>query len=146
MWKTTVWPLCSIFSNSGHVFQWIKNTHKSSMQDTLRNIYTKFGFNWSSSFRGEEFCIIVNDDNRRRRWRMMTTTPSIGNSSHGLWPGELKKAGARTLFAHFCQFYTWKWQISLHPPPGSAIATFLLLFETLLIIFIMINQLLLQLS
>ena len=88
MWKTTVWPLCSIFSNGGHVFQWIKNPHTSSMQDTPRNIYAKFGSNLSSSFRGEEFCIIVNNDDDsqwRRQW-----TPSDGNSSRGLRPGELK--------------------------------------------------------
>ena len=46
-----------------------------SMQDTPRNIHTKFGSNWSSSIRGE-------DDYGRQ-------TPSDGNSSHGLWPGEL---------------------------------------------------------
>ena len=32
------------------------------MQDTPRNIYIMFGSNQSSSFRGGEFCIIVNDD------------------------------------------------------------------------------------
>ena len=32
------------------------------MQDTPRNIYTKLGSNQPSSFRGEEFWIIVNDD------------------------------------------------------------------------------------
>ena len=32
------------------------------MQDTQRKIHTKFGFNWTSSVRGEEFCIIVNDN------------------------------------------------------------------------------------
>ena len=37
------------------------------MQDTPRNIYTKFGSNLSYSFRGEEFCIIVNDDNNNER-------------------------------------------------------------------------------
>ena len=36
------------------------------MQDTPRNIQTKFGFNWSSSFRGKEFCIVVNDDDGRQ--------------------------------------------------------------------------------
>ena len=35
------------------------------MQDTPRNIYTKFGSNESSSFKGEEFCTIVNDDRQR---------------------------------------------------------------------------------
>ena len=68
MRKTTVWPLCSIFSNDGHVFQRIKNPHISSMHDTPRNIHTKFGSNWSSSFRGEEFWKIVNDEDGW--WRM----------------------------------------------------------------------------
>ena len=34
--------------------------HISSMQDTLRNIHTKLGSNWSSSVREEEFWKIVN--------------------------------------------------------------------------------------
>ena len=33
------------------------------MQDNPRNIYIKFGTNQSSSFRGEEFCMNINDDN-----------------------------------------------------------------------------------
>ena len=57
------------------------------MQDAPRNIHTKFGFNWSSSFRGEELCIIINDDDGQRQRR----TPSEGNSSHGLRPGELTR-------------------------------------------------------
>ena len=36
------------------------------MQDTPRNIHTMFGVNWSSSFRGEEFYIIVNDNDGRQ--------------------------------------------------------------------------------
>ena len=55
MWKTTVWPLRSIFSNSGYVFQQIKNPHISYLQDTPKNIHTKFGSNWSSSVWGEDF-------------------------------------------------------------------------------------------
>ena len=64
MRKTTVWPLCSIFSNHGHVFQWIKNPHISSMQVTLRNIHTKFGSNWSSSF--EKLLTTMDDDDKQR--------------------------------------------------------------------------------
>ena len=33
--KASVWPLCSIYSNGGHVFPRIKNPHINSMQDTL---------------------------------------------------------------------------------------------------------------
>ena len=43
------------------------------MQDTPRNIYTKFGSNQSSSSRGEEICIIVNDDDGRQQRRRTTT-------------------------------------------------------------------------
>ena len=86
MWKTSLWPLCSFFINCVHVFQQIKNSHISSMQDTPRNIHTKFGSNWLSYIRGEEFWKIVHD-NRRRRWQ----TSSDGNNSRNLWPGELIK-------------------------------------------------------
>ena len=34
------------------------------MHDIPKNIHTKFGSNWSSSVRGEEFWKIVNDDGR----------------------------------------------------------------------------------
>ena len=37
------------------------------MQNTPRNIYNKFGSNQLSSFRGEEFCTIVNDDDDGRK-------------------------------------------------------------------------------
>ena len=46
---------CSIFSNGSHAFWWIKNPYFNSMQDTQRNIHTKFGSNWSSCVRGKEF-------------------------------------------------------------------------------------------
>ena len=46
---------CSIFSNSGHV-GWCTSSPDTILKlDTLVMIQTKFGFNWSSSFRGEDF-------------------------------------------------------------------------------------------
>ena len=36
------------------------------MQDTPRNIYTKFDSNQASSLRWEQFCIIDNDDDGRQ--------------------------------------------------------------------------------
>ena len=36
------------------------------MQDTTKNIHTKFSSNWSSSVRGEEFWTIVNNDDGRK--------------------------------------------------------------------------------
>ena len=47
--------LCSLLSNGDHIYKRIKNLHISSMQDTRRNIHTKFGSNWANSVRGEEF-------------------------------------------------------------------------------------------
>ena len=37
--------------NVGHVLRPIENPHITSMQDTPRNIYIKFGSNWPSSVR-----------------------------------------------------------------------------------------------
>ena len=45
----SAWPFCSIFSNGIHILWLIKNPHHGSMQDTPRNIHTKFGSNLSSS-------------------------------------------------------------------------------------------------
>ena len=134
MQKINVWRLCSIFNNNSHVFQQIKNPHTSSMQGIPRNIHTKFGSDQSSSFR-EELWIIVNEDNGCR-------TPSDGNSSHGLWQGELiitnpnlfiildsfstvcfyyhrKIGGKKTEFVEFSKFFqnqvinVWKFSESL---------------------------------
>ena len=55
MRKTTVWLLCSIFSNGGRFFQWIKNPNINSLQDSTRNIHIKFGSSWFSSVKGEGF-------------------------------------------------------------------------------------------
>jgi hypothetical protein len=43
----------------------------------------RLGLIWFSGFRGEDLNVKVYDVRR---------TPSDGNSSHGLWPGELKKS------------------------------------------------------
>ena len=55
MRKASDWPLCTIFSNSGQVLQWIKKPHSRSMQNTLRNIHTKYVSNWSRSFKRRRF-------------------------------------------------------------------------------------------
>ena len=48
-------PLCSIFSNSGHV-GWSAGTPDTILKlDTLRMIVAKFGSHWPSGFRGEDF-------------------------------------------------------------------------------------------
>ena len=48
--------ICSIFSNSGHV-GWCTALPDTILKlDTLVMIQTKFGFHWSSTFRGEDFC------------------------------------------------------------------------------------------
>ena len=51
----TVPSRCSIFSNIGHV-SWCTASPDTILKlDTLVMILTKFGFHWSSTFRGEDF-------------------------------------------------------------------------------------------
>ena len=52
MRKNTV---CSILSKGDYAFRQIKNPHIGSKQDTPMDIHTKFGSNWWSSVRGEDF-------------------------------------------------------------------------------------------
>ena len=53
--KTCNFTICSIFSNSGHV-GWCTASPDTILKiDTLVMIQTKFGFHWSSTFRGEDF-------------------------------------------------------------------------------------------
>ena len=80
---------CSIFSNGSHVFWQIKNLNTTFVQDTLRNICAKFHIIPLSSFRGEDFWKILNGRQQ---------TPSDGNSSHGLWPVELKIPSTTTFY------------------------------------------------
>ena len=48
-------PLCSTFSNVSHV-GWSTGTSETFVKlDTLRMIVTKFGSNWLSGFREEDF-------------------------------------------------------------------------------------------
>ena len=52
MLKTTVWPYVHMFyfSNGSKTY-----LHTSSMQDSLRNIHTKYGSNWSNSIEEKSF-------------------------------------------------------------------------------------------
>ena len=48
-------PLCSIFSNSGHVGWYTASSPDTALKlHTLVMIQTNFGFHWSSTFRGED--------------------------------------------------------------------------------------------
>ena len=58
----------------------LKGTHS-------RTIPAKFGLIRFRGFRGEELNVKVYDVRRTDE-----RTPSDGKSSHGLWPGELKRA------------------------------------------------------
>jgi hypothetical protein len=53
--KTCNFTICSIFSNSGHVGWCTASPDTILKLDTLVMILTKFGFHWSSTFRGEDF-------------------------------------------------------------------------------------------
>ncbi len=53
--KSAYLPLCSIFSNDGHVFRRIKNPHNQFANNTLRTNHAMLQTIWLSSFRGEDF-------------------------------------------------------------------------------------------
>ena len=53
--KTCNFTICSIFSNSGHVGWCTASLDTILKLDTIVMIQTKFGFHWSSTFRGEDF-------------------------------------------------------------------------------------------
>jgi hypothetical protein len=53
--KTCNFTICSIFSNSSHVGWCTASPDTILKLDTLVMILTKFGFHWSSTFRGEDF-------------------------------------------------------------------------------------------
>ena len=53
--KTCNFTICSILSNSGHVGWCTASPDTILKLDTLVMIQTKFGFHWSSTFRGEDF-------------------------------------------------------------------------------------------
>ena len=76
--KTCNFTICSIFSNSGYVGWCTASLDTILKLDTLVMIQTKFGFHWSSTFRGEDFLKSLRRTTNGRRRR----TPSDGNSSH----------------------------------------------------------------
>ena len=53
--KPSILPYVVFFSNSGHVGWCTASPDTILKLDTLVMIQTKFGFNWSGSFRGEDF-------------------------------------------------------------------------------------------
>ena len=53
--KTCNFTICSIFSNSGHVGWSARSSDITCKGNPLRMIQAKFGLNWPSGFRGEDF-------------------------------------------------------------------------------------------
>ena len=53
--KTCNFTICSIFCNSSHVGWCTASPDTILKLDTLVMFLTKFGFHWSSIFRGEDF-------------------------------------------------------------------------------------------
>jgi hypothetical protein len=68
----------SIFSNSSHL-EWRTGLSNTILKGTHP---ARFGLIWFGGVRGEDLNVKVYDVRR---------TPSDGKSSHGLWPGELKR-------------------------------------------------------
>ena len=86
--KTCNFTICSIFSNSGHVGWCTASLDIILKLDTLVMIQTKFGFHWSSTFRGEDFWKSLrrttDDDDGRQVMGIAQPDPPFGS-------GELKK-------------------------------------------------------
>ena len=91
------WPFeeISIFSNSSNL------ECRAGLSDTILKvthqgtILARFGLIWFSGFRGEDLNVKVYNIQRTDGRRRM---PSDGKSSHGLWPGELKRDNVNFLF------------------------------------------------
>jgi hypothetical protein len=80
-------PFCMICENANLWRIQTQNVIKSDEKWTLHipiygTIPARFGLIWFRGFRGEDLNVKVYDVRRM---------PSDGKSSHGLWPGELKK-------------------------------------------------------
>ena len=68
-------PLCSIYRHGGHDGWSAGSSDITFKGNPLRMIQAKFGLNWPSGFRGEDFLKSLQTDAERR-------TPSDGNISH----------------------------------------------------------------
>ena len=78
-----VLPPCSTFSNDSHV-RWSAGTSETIFKlDTLRLIVVKFGSNWFSGFREEDFLKSLQTDHDRRQ--------VMAIAHLAFWSGELKK-------------------------------------------------------
>jgi hypothetical protein len=75
-------PIAHIFSNSGHVGWCTASPDTILKLDTLVMIQTKFGFHWSSTFRGEDFFLIssplFSNLHNRSKWVMGFTSKLQG--------------------------------------------------------------------
>jgi hypothetical protein len=98
--KTCNFNICCIFSNSGHVGWCTASPDTILKLDTLVMIQTKFGFNWFSSFRGEDFwkSLRRTTDGRTDGQRR---TPIDGKSSHDLFFAHRNKL-KRVLYKDEC--------------------------------------------
>ena len=99
--KTCNFTICSIFSNSGHVGWCTVSPDKILKLDTLVMIQTKFGFHWSSTFRGEDFWKslrrTMDDDDGRQVMRIAHLTLWVRWAKKGIVTvkSEIKKAEFR---------------------------------------------------
>jgi hypothetical protein len=53
--KTAILPLCSIYRHGGHDGWSAGSSDITFKGNPIRMIQAKFGLNWQSSFRGEDF-------------------------------------------------------------------------------------------
>ena len=78
--KICNFTICSIFSNSGHVGWCTASPDTNLKLETLVMIQTKFGFHWSSTFRGEDLWKRLRrtkDDDDGRQVMAIATAPGL---------------------------------------------------------------------
>ena len=91
--KTCNFTICSIFSNSGHVGWCTASPDTILKLDTLVMIQTKFGFHWSSTFRGEDF------------WKSLRRTTDDGRTTDDDDGRQVMRIAHMTLWVRWAKKY-----------------------------------------
>jgi hypothetical protein len=98
--KTCNFTICSIFCNSGYVGWCTASPDTILKLDTLVMIQTKFGFHWSSTFRGEDF------------WKSLRRTTTTDAKWWVRWAKNyiemMESTGSMTVYCHWKSMESWE--------------------------------------
>jgi hypothetical protein len=116
--KTCNFTICSIFSNSGHVGWCTASPDTILKLDTLVMILTKFGFHWSSTFRGEDF------------WKSLRSTPDAGCQVMAIAHMTLRVRWAKKVNTIYHNIYMYIWKCIFNNLSISKIKLNISLFQS----------------